>query len=273
MSTRVMNTAKKEFPQTWLVLPAAGVGSRMQADRPKQYLDMTVKGVTKTVIEFTLDHLLAYSSGLSGSNLSRSGFHKVVVVVTKGDPYWHDISLARCYDQDDRILVVDGGSERCYSVLNALTAITQTAHNDNAWVAVHDVARPCLSYADLDNLFLALNHYSDGGILATPVGDTMKRGVQGHQPEESTSADENLIDHTVDRQQLWHALTPQMFPLPALLNNLQAALANGFEVTDDASAMEYAGAKPKLVSGRSDNLKITRPEDLKLAEFYLNNNE
>ena len=89
MSTRVMNMAKKEFPQTWLVLPAAGVGSRMQADRPKQYLDMTVKGVTKTVIEFTLDHLLAYSSGLSGSNLSRSGFHKVVVVVTKGDPYWH----------------------------------------------------------------------------------------------------------------------------------------------------------------------------------------
>jgi 2-C-methyl-D-erythritol 4-phosphate cytidylyltransferase len=273
MSTRAMNTAKKEFPQTWLVLPAAGVGSRMQADRPKQYLDMTVKGVTTTVIEFTLDHLLAYSSSLSSSSLSRSGFHKVVVVVTKGDPYWHDISLARGYDQDDRILVVDGGSERCYSVLNALTAIKELDDSANSWVAVHDVARPCLSYADLDGLFLALNNYSDGGILATPVRDTMKRGVQEHRAEENTSADENLIDHTVDRQQLWHALTPQMFPLTALLNNLQAALANGFEVTDDASAMEFAGAKPKLVSGRSDNLKITRPEDLKLAEFYLNHNE
>lgn len=273
MSTCVMNTATKEFPQTWLVLPAAGVGSRMQADRPKQYLEMTVKGITKTVIEFTLDHLLNYGAESDSSGLSSSGFHKIVVVVTKGDPYWHDISLARSYEKDPRILVVDGGSERCYSVLNALTAITQTAHNDNAWVAVHDVARPCLSYADLDGLFLALNHYSDGGILATPVRDTMKRGVQGHQPKESTSADENLIDHTVDRQQLWHALTPQMFPLTALLSNLQAALANGFEVTDDASAMEFAGAKPKLVSGRSDNLKITRPEDLKLAEFYLNHNE
>ena len=273
MSTRVMNMAKKEFPQTWLVLPAAGIGSRMQADRPKQYLEMTVKGITKTVIEFTLDHLLNYGAESDSSVLSSSGFHKIVVVVTKGDPYWHDISLARSYEKDPRIMVVDGGSERCYSVLNALTAITETAHNDNAWVAVHDVARPCLSYADLDSLFLALQNHADGGILATPVRDTMKRGVQGHQPEESTSADENLIDHTVDRQQLWHALTPQMFPLTALLKNLQAALANGFEVTDDASAMEYAGAKPKLVSGRSDNLKITRPEDLKLAEFYLNLNE
>ena len=92
----------------------------------------------------------------------------------------------------------------------------------------------------------------------------MKRGVTG---EDSTST---TIDHTVEREQLWHALTPQMFPLGSLLNNLENALKAGFEVTDEASAMEYAGAHPKLVSGRSDNLKITRPEDLKLAEFYLN---
>ena len=273
MSTRVITTVQKEFPQTWLVLPAAGVGSRMQADRPKQYLDMTVKGVTKTVIEFTLDHLLGYSVASHKPDSHKHVFHKVVVVVTKGDPYWQDISLARSYEKDPRIMVVEGGSERCYSVLNALTAINQTANNDDAWVAVHDVARPCLSYADLDGLFLALQDHAAGGILAAPVRDTMKRGVQGLQAEEGRSTDENLIDHTVDRQQLWHALTPQMFPLTALLNNLQAALANGFEVTDDASAMEYAGAKPKLVSGRSDNLKITRPEDLKLAEFYLNHNE
>ena len=259
-------TIDKDPSKTWLVLPAAGIGSRMLADRPKQYLEMTVKDITKTVIEFTLDHLLAYSGV--------SAFHKIIVVVTKGDPYWQEISLARGYDKDDRIVVVDGGSERCYSVLNALLAIKELDDSMHSWVAVHDVARPCLSYADLDNLLLALHNYTDGGILATPVRDTMKRGVIDNDSAaskiEHANIDHSYIDHTVDRDQLWHALTPQMFPLHSLLNNLQQALSEGFEVTDEASAMEFAGAKPKLVSGRSDNLKITRPEDLKLAEFYLN---
>jgi 2-C-methyl-D-erythritol 4-phosphate cytidylyltransferase len=245
---------------TWLVLPAAGIGSRMKADRPKQYLQLRVNGITKTVIEQTLDHVLAYEK-----------FHKVVVVVTQGDPYWQEISITRGYDKDERILVVDGGSERCYSVLNALTAIHQVENSEQAWVAVHDVARPCITHSDLDKLFSAVHvledkSYSDGAILAMPVRDTMKRGIAGENSEDATSK----IDHTVDREQLWHALTPQIFPLEALLNNLESALKEGFEVTDEASAMEYAGAKPKLVSGRSDNLKITRPEDLKLAEFYLN---
>lgn len=253
-----MPTPDQQSPQTWLVLPAAGVGSRMQADRPKQYLEMTVKGITKTVIEFTLDYLLSYQTSYA--------FHKIVIVVTEGDPYWQEISTVRGYDKDDRIVVVGGGSERCYSVLNALLEISEGESSADAWVAVHDVARPCLSYDDLDNLFLALNNYSDGGILATPVRDTMKRGVTA----EGSRNESSKIDHTVDRDQLWHALTPQMFPLVSLLNNLQLALSKGFEVTDEASAMEFAGAKPKLVSGRSDNLKITRPEDLKLAEFYLN---
>lgn len=248
--------------QTWLVLPAAGIGSRMKADRPKQYLEMTANGTKKTVIEYTLDSFLAYS-----------GIYKVVVVVTQGDPYWQDISQARGYDKDPRILVVEGGSERCYSVLNALTAISaiepqakeqSNKEKESTWVAVHDVARPCLAYADLDKLFLAVEDYPDGGILAAPVRDTMKRGL-------APNANGSRIDHTVEREQLWHALTPQMFPLKSLLNNLQSALAEGFEVTDEASAMEHAGAQPVLVSGRSDNLKITRPEDLKLAEFYLNN--
>ncbi len=255
-----MVSRDKLAQHTWLVLPAAGIGSRMQADRPKQYLSMTVKGITKTVIEHTLDHVLAYSGDLGSEGFS---FYKAVVVVTKGDPYWQEISLARGYDLDERIIVVEGGSERCYSVLNALMAIQRLENSDQAWVAVHDVARPCLSYADLDKLFLALKNYDDGGILAAPVRDTMKRG-------KVADGDGSRIDHTVDRDQLWHALTPQMFPLDALLNNLRNALKEGFEVTDEASAMEHAGAKPKLVSGRSDNLKITRPEDLKLAEFYLN---
>lgn len=241
----------------WAILPAAGIGSRMQADRPKQYLPMTVKGITKTVIEYTLDGLLAYS-----------GIDKIAVIVSPEDSYWKTISSARGYDQDHRILVVAGGSERCYSVLNGLLAVQDaeksSADSTEDWVAVHDVARPCITHSDLDILFSAVEGYSDGGLLAMPVRDTMKRGTISNDPAVS------YIDHTVDRDQLWHALTPQMFPLNLLLNNLQQALNEGFEVTDEASAMEFAGAKPKLVSGRSDNLKITRPEDLKLAEFYLN---
>jgi len=261
---------------TWLVLPAAGIGSRMQADRPKQYLSMTVKGVTKTVIEFTLDHLLSYPY-FKHSNIASAGFYKAIVVVTKGDPYWQEISTARGYDKHERILVVYGGSERCYSVLNALIAISQFENSekkkdsDPSWVAVHDVARPCLSFHDLDALFSAVEDYSDGGILAAPVRDTMKRGGITESTSMTKSKVCSVIDHTVNREQLWHALTPQMFPLNSLLDNLQVALADGFEVTDEASAMEYGGAKPKLVDGRSDNLKITRPEDLTLAEFYLNN--
>jgi 2-C-methyl-D-erythritol 4-phosphate cytidylyltransferase len=259
------NALDQPQKQTWLILPAAGVGSRMQADRPKQYLTMTVAGIEKTVIEHTLDHLLSYSY----HDIPR--FHKIVLVVTKGDPYWQEISEARGYGNNPRIIVVDGGSERCYSVLNGLTAITEKITDgaaaedasENTWVAVHDVARPCVAYGDLDKLFFECEGYQAGGILAAPVRDTMKRGCE-------INAKESSIDHTVERQQLWHALTPQMFPLESLLKNLQNALAQGFEVTDEASAMEFAGAKPKLVSGRSDNLKITRPEDLKLAEFYLN---
>lgn len=254
---------------TWLVLPAAGIGSRMKADRPKQYLSLTVAGIEKTVIEHTLDSLLSYK------RVGEWGFHKVVVVVTKGDPYWQEISQARGYDKNSRILIVDGGSERCYSVLNGLKAIDKAEMDFEknthlaAWVAVHDVARPCITHSDLDQLFSAVSDNEQGGILATPVRDTMKRGILVDSAN-SQFPSPSTIDHTVDREQLWHALTPQMFPLKSLLANLQKALADNFEVTDEASAMEFAGTCPQLVAGRSDNLKITRPEDLKLAEFYLN---
>lgn len=254
----------------WAILPAAGVGSRMLADRPKQYLDMTVKGVRKTVIEHTLDKLLGYPS-----------IDKIAVIVSSEDAYWPKISIARGYDQHDRIIVVDGGNERCYSVLNGLLSVQKIEKLNNTcdeiWVAVHDVARPCITYSDLDKLFLAVKHHSEGALLAAPVRDTMKRGAMlgNNSPisNENSKNNDVVVDHTVDREQLWHALTPQMFPLSSLLNNLQMALNDGFEVTDESSAMEHAGARPLLVSGRSDNLKITRPEDLALAEFYLNTYE
>lgn len=224
----------------WAVLPAAGVGSRMQADRPKQYLPL--KG--RFLLDHTLECVLSYPS-----------IEKAVVVLSEDDPYWPDSQFASHSD----VIRAEGGSERCHSVLNGLCALEGIA-SDTDWVAVHDIARPCLRHSDLDLLFDGLG--DSGAILASPTRDTMKRGTL--QADGSV-----VIDHTVERDQLWHALTPQVFRLGELRTALERALADGFEVTDEASAIEYAGGYPRLVSGRADNIKVTRPEDLALAELFL----
>ncbi len=126
---------------------------------------------------------------------------------------------------------------------------------------VHDAARPCVRQTDLQALITAAVSSEYGAILAAPVRDTMKRGQNTlTQPQ---------ISHTVDRENLWHALTPQMFRVGQLRDALTAALAQGATITDEASALEFCGYTPLLVAGRSDNLKVTQPEDLALAEFYL----
>jgi len=224
----------------WPILPAAGVGSRMKADRPKQYLFLQ----NRYLIDHTLSVMISYPA-----------FEHLVLVLSADDPYWPDSEFAG----DKRIIRADGGSERCYSVLNGLKSLADMAGDDD-WVVVHDVARPCLTHSDLDHL---LSRISDpGAILAAPVRDTMKRG-------RLSAEDTSCVDHTVDRRQLWHALTPQVFRYAALKEALQQALADGFEVTDEASAMEHMGLSPLLIEGRSDNIKVTRPEDLALAEFFL----
>jgi len=227
----------------WAVLPAAGVGSRMQADRPKQYLPLN----GQFLLEHTLDAMLSYPR-----------IREVVVVVSDDDPYWPESRFAN----HPQVNVAPGGSERCHSVLNGLHALAGLA-DDNDWVAVHDIARPCIRHSDLDALFAQCQAgQGDGAILASPTRDTMKRGIR--QADGSV-----VIDHTVEREQLWHALTPQVFRLGQLRAALEGALRDGFEVTDEASAIEHAGGHPVLVAGRADNIKVTRPEDLALASLYL----
>ena len=217
------------------VVPAAGVGSRMQAACPKQYL---------TIGQFTLlEHSVARL-------LAHPAVKQVIVPVSNHDGWFDSLPLA----QDSRILRVTGGDTRAESVLAGLNAIQ---HSE--WVLVHDAARPCLHPDDLARL-LAVREYSKvGGILAAPVRDTMKRAEPG----------KTAIAHTVEREDLWHALTPQFFPHQLLTACLTRALHEGATITDEASALEYCGYHPELVSGRSDNIKVTRPEDLALAAFYL----
>ncbi|WP_434762070.1 2-C-methyl-D-erythritol 4-phosphate cytidylyltransferase [Vibrio fortis] len=222
------------------VVPAAGVGSRMKADRPKQYLTINAT----TILEHTVNKLLAHPQ-----------VSKVVIAVSEGDPYFPELSLSQHPD----VVRVKGGSERADSVLSALNYIQESHLGE--WVMVHDAARPCIQQDDIDKLIEAALSHSVGGILAAPVRDTMKRGVDGQ------------IDHTVERANLWHALTPQMFRTLPLQQALTEALEQGVSITDEASAFEWKGASPALVAGRSDNFKVTQPEDLALAEFYLSQNK
>ncbi|EAS63826.1 2-C-methyl-D-erythritol 4-phosphate cytidylyltransferase [Photobacterium angustum] len=221
------------------IVPAAGIGSRMAADRPKQYL--TIAG--KTILEHSVERLLSLPE-----------VQHVVIAVSKNDPYFPTLPLA----SDPHITVVDGGNERVDSVFSGLAAI----NDDNAWVMVHDAARPCVRIEDLRQLIASAETSEYGAILATPVRDTMKRSTVN-------SNSLSVIDHTVDREQLWHALTPQMFRAGQLRDALTIALAKEAVITDEASALEFCGFSPVLVKGRADNLKVTQPEDLALAEFYL----
>lgn len=228
--------------KAWVVIPAAGVGKRMQAIKPKQYLEL----LGKTVIEHTLECFFSYPK-IAG----------VVVVISSGDEYWQDVQLP---DSSIPVHIAEGGKERADSVLNGLNYLAgEIGINQQAWVMVHDAARPCLTHQELDRLFDNANEDSIGGILATPVRDTMKRQKKG----------DNVISHTEDREGMWHAFTPQMFRLGQLKTALSSALEKELAVTDEASAMEFAGYSPALIEGLETNLKITRPSDLALAEFFL----
>ena len=214
------------------MIRAAGVGARMAADRPKQYLQ--VGG--RTILEHSLNCFLDHPS-LKG----------VVVSVAADDPFWPDLACAR----DPRIQRATGGRERADSVLNALLLLHAQGAADGDWVLVHDAARPNLSRDDLDHLLLELADDPVGGLLAVPARDTLKR-ADAH----------GRVEATVDRSTIWQAYTPQMFRLGALHRALADSLVADVAITDEASAIEWSGQAPRLIEGRNDNIKVTRPEDL-----------
>ncbi|MCX7096706.1 MAG: 2-C-methyl-D-erythritol 4-phosphate cytidylyltransferase [Methylococcales bacterium] len=220
----------------WAVVPAAGVGKRMNADRPKQYLELA----GKTVIEHTLLRLL-----------SAEVFAAIAVAISSEDPYWPELEVSSHH----QVITAPGGKERADSVLSALSAIRDVAADED-WVLVHDAARPCLTAADIHLLINTLVNDEVGGILALSSHDTLKN-VQGQ-----------TILGTLDRSHIWRALTPQMFRYGMLKNALESGQGN-LAITDEASALEIQGLQPKIVEGRPDNIKITRPEDLALAQFYM----
>ena len=216
------------------IVPAAGIGSRMGAEIPKQYLQLN----EQSILGHTLDCLLSHPS-----------IEKVIVALNPEDEFFAHLPQAK----HAKLQAVTGGKERADSVLAALTVAPK-----DAWALVHDAARPCLSHQDIDKLIDSASRFPQGAILAAPVRDTMKR-----------SNAQGLITETVCRENLWHALTPQFFPVKNLKQYLCDALAAGALITDEASAMEWAGTAPGIVAGRADNIKVTHPDDLQLASLFL----
>lgn len=223
----------------WGVIPAAGIGRRMLADTPKQYLQ--VAGMT--LLEHSLQSLLVDAR-----------IRAVSVVVKAGDT--RAAQLGRLAG-NPRVSLAIGGNERSESVAAGLDDLLALGADVEDWVLVHDAARPCLPQASLAALMKQVLASGRGGILAQPVPDTVKKAVDGR------------IAATIDRSDLWLAQTPQMFRIGELHRALAAARREGRAVTDEASAMERSGAAVQLVPSPRRNLKVTTPEDIELVKFYL----
>ncbi len=230
-----------------VVIPASGVGKRMQASMAKQYLPL----LDKTVIEHTINCFL-----------NSPEVDEVVVVIAKDDTHFSQLSISK----HPKVQTVIGGKERANSVYNGVKYLVE---KQRQWLMVHDAARPCLEQQDIINLAQHCFSHDCSGILATPVRDTMKR----------TKLGTNIIDKTEDRNNLWHALTPQCAKVSelyqAFTQHISDTGAVNSMITDEASALELAGKSVKVISGSAKNIKITQPEDLDLAEYYLKskNNE
>lgn len=225
-------------PRYWAVIPAAGGGSRMGSGRPKQYLSL--RG--RALLEWSLAPFL-----------DNDWIDGVVLVLPRSDTEFAKLPIAR----HPKIVTAYGGVARADSVLAGLEVVAARSHMfSEVYVLVHDAARPCVEWVDLERLRDEADD-EHGGLLALPVNDTLKKSKQ------------NKVTSTVDRAFIWRAQTPQMFRLDLLTAALRGCVERNLEVTDESSAMERAGYKPRLVRGRESNIKVTYPEDLHVAEFWL----
>lgn len=222
-------------PRVFALVPAAGAGRRMNAGLPKQYL--TLRG--RALAEQTLHRLLAVAR-----------IERIMVAVAADDPWWPSLAVAG----QARVASTTGGATRAESVRAGLTALAEEADDEDR-VLVHDMARPCVRPSDIERLLAATG--DDGAILAQASTDTLKQ------------ADDGRITATLERASIWRAQTPQLFPVGLLRRALDECLDAGVDVTDEASAVERLGRQPLLVEGSADNLKVTQPADLALAEFHL----
>lgn len=224
----------------WAVIPAAGGGSRMGGQGPKQYLPLAGRAL--------IEHSLARF-------VDANWIEGVVVALASGDRQFAALPLAG----HAKVRATTGGARRADSVLAGLRLVRQLCGGspERCHVLVHDAARPCLTSADLERLRDAADD-AHGALLALPAADTIKRGD-----------DSERVVETLDRRRLWRAQTPQLFRLDLLAAALEAAMGSSTEITDEASAMEAAGHRPRLVRGSERNIKVTYPEDLAQAGFWL----
>ncbi|MEP6938194.1 MAG: 2-C-methyl-D-erythritol 4-phosphate cytidylyltransferase [Rudaea sp.] len=221
----------------WCVVPAAGRGTRVGADVPKQYLSIA----GKPLLLHTLERLAAHAR-----------IRGIVVVLAADDALWPGIISLH----GKPLVRADGGVERADSVLAGLVAIRERIENDD-FVLVHDAARPCVGAADLTRL-IDCGVAAGGGLLAAPLRDTLKR------------ADTDCRSlATEPRDSRWRAQTPQLFRIGELIGALTSARDAGIVATDEAMAMERIGHRPLLVEGAESNIKVTTPADVALAEFLL----
>lgn len=221
----------------WAVIPAAGSGSRFSKTELKQYQYIQ----NTTVLEHTVRRI---------NQLPLSGY---VLAIGTQDTFAQTLA----FQNIDKAHFCIGGAERVHSVLNALNHLLTFA-NENDWVLVHDAARPCVTFDCLNTLVEQAIESNHSAILAIPVRDTLKQ----------VEAD-NHINKTVSRDSLWQAQTPQIAKIGKLKKAIEYALENNIAITDEASALEYMGETVHVVMGRSDNIKITYPDDLELARLIL----
>lgn len=222
------------------LIPAAGSGSRMSSELPKQYLPLAGKPM--------IYHAIKALYRCQEINF-------ILVVLAPDDPYWFTYDWSEFTDKLTTLSC--GGETRANSVLNGLQAgHAQHPINNNDWILVHDGARPCVTTTQLSNMIHELKQDEVGGLLAIPVADTLKR-----------SRDQNRVSNTEPRENLWQAQTPQMFRYDLLVKALNQA--DPLQTTDDASAIEALGLQPKLIPSDAYNFKVTYPQDLALAELIL----